>query len=284
MTTLYPVLFYSGVGGGLLLLAMGSVPRLRMLCRPFAAFLFSLLACLWALAPQEGRWAFSVWSSATARGGQFIFDISPALWGGGLILGLVFAGIAWFEVSRRDRGLVVDGVLGVMALLVLWATLLSGSVLTLLAFWSVADLVWCVAGLISGEDGERVIFGVAVRGLTTLVVWGVSLYQLRDGTSELWWLMQPRESMLHLLYFAALIRVGPYPFQIVFPRDPEQSQILRLVQLTGMFSGVALLFRLLRLPMSSIPPAGYITWLIGSALWCGLMGLIIDGRRALLWV
>jgi hypothetical protein len=88
-----------------------------------------------------------------------------------------------------------------------------------LAMWTVFDVIWFLARLMGGADGERVVWASALNGGASLLLWAVSLLLLRDGDSGLWWLMRPSESVRALLLVAAYLRIGFYPFQIVHARD-----------------------------------------------------------------
>jgi hypothetical protein len=129
----------------------------------------------------------------------------------------------------------------------------------------------------SGADGERVVFGMALHGITSLILWMVSLYMLQSGVSDLWWLMWPSEPMLVLLLVAALMRIGFYPFQIVFPDGLGLARSLSLVYFMGPVTGVTLLYRLLTLPGIERLPDWVAIWGVLALLWRGVMAW--TGRR-----
>jgi len=237
----------------------------------------TLLAFLWLLLPQQGRWIPSVWAPGSVLGGHMVLDLTPAMWQLGLIVTLIFCGVAWFEVAERRKAPGLTGPVVLIILMLTWLTLMSGSLLTLLAMWAVFDLVWGVAGLMSGAEGERVVFGLALHGIASLILWVASLFMLQSGAGELWWLMWPDAPMLILLIIAALIRVGFYPFQIVFPEGLGSTRSLSLVYFMGPVTGVALLYRLLMLPGMPRLPDWVAVWGVLAMLWGGLIAW--TGRR-----
>lgn len=277
MAHILPLLLYTGLGGGVLLLGVSSISRLRFLRKPVHAGWLTLLAFLWLLLPQQGRWLPSLWSPGSVLGGQILLDLTPSVWWLGLIVTLVFAGVAWFEVAERRDTPRMAGTVVIGILMVTWLTLMSGSLLTMLAMWAVFDLVWSIAGLMSVANGERVIFGLALHGITSLILWVVSLYIVQSGVSELWWLMWPSQPMLILLLVAALIRIGFYPFQIVFPEGLRLTRSLSLVYFMGPVTGVALLYRLVTLPGVERLPGWVVIWGVLALLWSGLVAW--GGRR-----
>lgn len=277
MAHILPLLLYTGLGGGALLLGVSSIPRLRFLRKPVNAAWLTLLAFLWLLLPQQGRWLPSLWSPGSVLGGQILLDLTPTVWWLGLIVTLIFCGVAWFEVAERRDTPRLSGTVVLFILMLTWLTLMSGSLLTILAMWAVFDLVWGIAGLMSGADGERVVFGMALHGIASLILWTVSLFMLQSGVSELWWLMWPSEPMLILLLVAALIRVGFYPFQIVFPVGLGLTRSLSLVYFMGPVTGVALLYRLVMLPGLQHLPGWVAVWGVLAVLWSGIIAWM--GRR-----
>lgn len=279
MAYFYPLLLYTGLGGGLVLLGMASIPRLRILHKPVTAVWLTAMIFLWLLLPRQGRWLLSIWSPGAVLGGQIILDVTPASWWIGLVLALIFCGAAWIEVAERRETPLVTGPLLILNLLLSWLALSSGSLLTMLAMWAVFDLAWGIASLVSGADGNRVVFGLAIHGIASLILWVVSLFLLQQGTSELWWLMRPSEPMFVLLVFAASMRIGFYPFHIVAPAAMNVPRALNVVNLLGPISGVALLYRLLTLPGSPPLPAWWLVWGMLSLFWDALMAW--GGRKQL---
>lgn len=277
MAYILPLLLYTGLGGGVLLLGIASIPRLRFLRKPVKAGWLTLLAFLWLLLPQQGRWLPSLWAPGSVLGGQILLDLTPAVWWLGLSVTLIFAGVAWFEVAEwRDAPRLAEATV-ITILILTWSTLMSGSLLTMLAMWAVFDLVWGIAGLMSGVAGERVVFGMALHGIASLILWVASLHMLQSGISELWWLMWPSEPMLILLLVAALIRIGFYPFQIVFPEGLGLSRSLSLVYFMGPVTGVALLYRLVTLPGVERLPDWVAIWGVLAMLWSAMVAW--GGRR-----
>ncbi len=283
MGSLYPLLLYAGFGGGLLLLGGELLPRFHSFRKPIVAAWLTLITLLWVTLPTTGRTLLSVWSPGTVLGGQVLISMTPAVWWGGLALGLIFSGATWVEVLERRPPLPLSGVLVFVALMVLWLSLTGGSLLTTLAAWAIFDLVWCVAALMSGADGERVTFGLALHGISSLILWVVSLLLQRSGVSSLWWLMWPTSPAVVLLVVAALIRVGFYPFQIVFPRGISVTHSLGLVYLMGPIPGIAMLYRLLLLPGVERFPAWVGSWGVLALVWSGLMAWEAQERQSLLW-
>lgn len=277
MAHILPLILYTCLGGGLLLLGVSSIPRLRFLRKPVHAGWLTLLAFLWLLLPQQGRWLPSLWAPGSVLGGQILLDLTPAVWWLGLMVTLIFCGVAWFEVAERRETPGLSEIVVITILVLTWLTLASGSLLTMLAMWAVFDLAWGIAGLMSGANSERVVFGMALHGIASLILWAVSLYMLRSGVSELWWLMWPSQPMLTLLLVAALMRIGFYPFQIVFPEGLGLTRSLSLVYFMGPVTGVALLYRLMTLPGIEHLPAWMTTWGILALLWSAVVAW--GGRR-----
>jgi hypothetical protein len=277
MAQILPLILYTCLGGGLLLLGVTSIPQLRFLRKPVNAGWLTLLALLWLLLPQQGRWLPSLWAPGSVLGGQILLDLTPAVWWLCLIVTLIFAGVAWFEVAERRETPRLAETVVIGILMLTWLTLMSGSLLTMLAMWAVFDLVWGIAGLMSGADGERVVFGMALHGIASLILWVVSLYIVQSGVSELWWLMWPSEPMLILLLIAALVRIGFYPFQIVFPAGLGLTRSLSLVYFMGPVTGVAMLYRLVTLPGGAGLPGWVAIWGVLALLWNGVFAW--GGRR-----
>lgn len=271
MAYILPFLLYTGLGGSLLLLGVASIPRLRFLRKPLHAGWLTLLAFLWLLLPQTGRWLPSLWAPGSVLGGQILLDLTPDVWQLGLMVTSIFAGVAWFEVAERRDTPALSGAVVLVILMLTWLTLMSGSLLTMLALWAVFDLAWGIAGLMSGASSERVVFGMALHGIASLILWVVSLYMLQSGVSELWWLMWPSKPMLLLLVVAALMRIGFYPFQIVFPEGLGLTRSLSLVYFMGPVTGMALLYRLVTLPGVQHLPDWIAVWGVLALLWGGLV-------------
>ncbi|MBN2005410.1 MAG: hypothetical protein JXA21_18780 [Anaerolineae bacterium] len=279
MDYFFPLLLLAGLGGGLLLLGVASFARLAPFLKPLTALWLTLMACLWILLPDSGRWVLSVWSPSSVLGGEIIFIFTPAVWWATLALLLSFAGVVWVMVAERRTMLSLAGPLIILALITMWSVLSSASLLTTLATWAVFDLIWSAAALLAGADGEQVTFGVAVHGVSTLILWMVSLFLLRSGQSGLWWLMWPSAPMTDLLLAAALMRIGFYPFQIVFPNRLKEMHLLSLVHFLGPLTGVGLLCRLLTLPGVTRLPDWVLIWGVVSVLGNALMAWSARGQR-----
>lgn len=282
MSYYYPLLLYLGSGGGLLLMAISAVPRLRVLRKPVSATWATALALTWGLSPTAGRWVLSVWSPGRVAGGLLVLDGHPALWWCALLVLTSAAGILWATVFERRDDLPLTGALLVIAVTVVWMGLMSGSLLMLLTIWGLFDVIWFVVRLISGADVERVIWASALNGVASLTLWVASLFLLRSGDTGLWWLMRPSPSVLTLLYVAALIRVGFYPFQVGHTEALRASLPLAFVSVLGPVMGVALLYRLIVLPGAAIAPSWVVGWGCLSVLWSGIKALSMQGRRAAL--
>ncbi len=285
VTTFYPLLIYVGLAGSAALLGMELLPRLRAWRKAAVAFWLTLVTLLWLALPREGQWLLSLWQPSTILGGQILLDMTPALWLLGLTLGALLSGAAWLETVERRAPLPLSGALVLMSLLTLWFALLGGSLLTTLAAWGVYDLLWGVVGLMSGSDGERVTFGLALHGIASLLLWSAFLLLSLSGNSALWRLMWLTPSVQSLLLIAAVIRMGFYPFHIVFPQRPGALRPLGLVSLMGPLLGGALLARLLTIPGELVLPGWLPGWAALSLFWGGLMAWYHAhaGSRAILW-
>jgi hypothetical protein len=168
----------------------------------------------------------------------------------------------------------------VTILTVVWLAMMSGSLLMTLSMWAVFDVIWFVVRLISRADGEQVIWATALHGIASLILWVASLLLLRSGDTGLWWLMRPSMSVLTLLYVAALIRTGFYPFQIGHVAAPRASFPLALMSTMGSVMGVALLYRLAVMPGGRDVPGWVVGWGCVSVLWAGVKALNAQGREA----
>ncbi|MFP4393747.1 MAG: hypothetical protein ACLFTI_00650 [Anaerolineales bacterium] len=280
----YTYLLYTGLASSLMLLGIELIPRLRILRKPLTAITLTILTALWTLQPQTGRWIVAMWSPGTVLGEQILLDMTPAVWWLGVVLGAVFTGAAWIEVAERRPALPLTGTLVVVALLVTWQSLMGGTLMTTLAAWAIFDLIWSVAALTAGADGQQITFSLALHGVSSLLLWGSALLLRQHGDSTLWWLMQTSEPIQVLLLIAALIRVGFYPFHILFPRRLGESRPLGMVYLIGPIPGIALLYRFLALPNFSPLPAWGLWWGVLSLFWCGMMGWNAHGKqRPMLW-
>lgn len=283
MAHLYPLLIYIGLLESFALLVMELIPRLHPWRKVATAFSLTLVTLLWLALPLDGRWLLSAWSPSVILGGWILVDMTPAIWWVGLALGVALAGAAWVELAESRPLLPMAGGLALLSLLVTWFALAGGSLLTVLAGWAIFDLFWAAVGLMSGGDGERVTFGLAVHGVASLVLWGVFLLLERSGISVFWWLMWPTPAVLTLLVVAAMMRIGAYPFHIVLPRQAGNLRTLGLVSLMGPVLGFGLLYRLMILPGGAALPDWLAVWGGVSLLWCGLMAWTTNGPRAVLW-
>ncbi len=296
MEYLYALLLYMALIGSVSLLTIELFPGLHKLRKPAAAAWVTTLTLLWIELPTEGRWVLSIWSPTTVLDGQLLLDMTPAVWWCGLALGAALSGAAWAEVAEPYPPLPLSGVLMLTGLLTVWLALTSGSLLTTLASWATFDLLWGVAGLMAGGESERVTFGLTIHGVTSIILWIVFLLLEPRGVSALWWLMWPPPPIRTLLMAAALLRIGFYPFQTVFPQGKPRSSHARddrharacptlvLIYLMGPILGIALVYRLLALPASNVLANWWSAPTITGALWGVISllwgGLIAWGKRA----
>jgi hypothetical protein len=305
MAYFFPLLLYLGFGGGLLLLGTGSIPRLRTSRKPLSAAWVTTMTLLWALMPQSGRWVLSLWTPSSVAGGSLLMDLDRSIWWFVLSIGLVISGLSWVSLAehgsdqarRRTPNLPLTGTLVVIFLIVTWLTLSGGSLLTTLAMWAVFDIIWFVIRLVGNAESQRVVWASAASGITTLVLWAVSIFLLQGGISGLWWLMRPSEPVLILLLVAAVVRIGFYPFQIIYMERPARSRPLTMIGVLNPVMGIALLYRLLTLPaVVPLEPGSSVSlgsdflpmWVVGwgcfSVLWSGLRSLNAEAERGLLRV
>ena len=241
MAYLFPLLLFSGLAGGLVLLGLGSISKLRGVRKQVTAAWLLLQALLWFVIPSSGRWILSTWSPGSVLSGWLVIDIHPEIRWVGFILALVLSGRMWGESAERREHLPLSGVLLLLFLLITWLSISSGSLLMTLIAWGISDVVWCVASLMSGGDGERVVIGTAVLGVSSIILWAVSLFLLQDGVSSLWWLIQPSEAILSLLVLAAVLRIGFYPFHIVLDNGSTEEHTLGAIYSLGPLAGIGLL-------------------------------------------
>jgi hypothetical protein len=281
MVYFFPLLVYLGMGGGVLLLGANAIPRLRFIRKPLTAAWMTLLTVAWIAAPTTGKWVVSVWAPISVTGGWLILDLSPDIWWSTLMFGAAVSGVLWVDLAARRVDLSVGGTLLLFLFTLTWLTLSAGSVLMTLALWAVFDVVWVVVRLVAGQEGERVVWAAAVQGIASVLLWTISLFLLREGTSGIWWLMRPSSPSLALLLIAGLMRVGFYPFQVVSTETLSRSHPLSLMSIVNPLMGIALLYRLISLPGVRVLPAWVITWGILSFLWLSIRALSLRGRHAL---
>lgn len=282
MAYFFPLLLYLGFGGGLLLLGLNAVPRLRVAQKPVVAAWMSLLTLIWGLAPTAGRWMLSVWAPTSVASGWLVLDITPPIWWGTLLVGSAISGVLWAGLAERNGSLLLGGALLPILFTVTWMALGGGSLLMTLALWAVFDIAWFVVRLVTTPQGERVVWASAVHGAASVLLWTVSLFLLREGTSGLWWLMRPSEPILILLLVASLMRVGFYPFQVVYTETFDRSRPLALVSVMNPVMGAALLYRLISLPGQPALPGWVLGWGCFSVFWAGLKAFSLEGRQATL--
>jgi hypothetical protein len=283
MADVFPLLLFSGITGGLVLLGLGSVSRLRGVRKQVTAAWLLLQALLWFISPSSSRWILSTWSPGSVLSGWLVLDVSPEIWWTGFVLALVLSGRMWGESAERREHLPLSGVLLILFLMTSWLSLASGSLLMTLLSWGINDVIWCAASLMSGGDGERVVIGTAVLGFSSLILWAVSLFLLQDGISSLWWLIQPTKAVLVLLILAAVMRVGFYPFHIVLDNGSTEEHTVGVIYSLGPIAGIGLLYRILNIPVSEVP-TWLAVWAVVSAVWCSIRACMTKGRSAIIWV
>ena len=283
MAYLFPLLFISGFVGIIVLLGLGSLRNLSGVRKPVTAAFLLLMALLWYIYPSVTRFVLSAWSPGSVLNGWLIIDLQPGVWWLGFVLALTFSGRIWIEAADRNDGQPLTGVLLILFLLTTWLSLASGSLLLTLLSWGISDVIWCVASLMSGADGERVVIGTAILGVSSLLLWAISLFLIQDGVSSLWWLVQPSNSILFLLLLAVVIRVGFYPFHIALNDGSSEANALNAIYTMGPLAGVGLLFRIMKLP-GIVLPEWLVLWSVGSAVWLAFSSLSLQGRSASYWV
>ncbi len=280
MYKLYPLLFYTGLTGALVVLGTAATPRLKRLQAALTAGWMTLLALLWLLLPRYLHWLFSLWAPLRLLDGALLIDLTPPLWALGAVVGLATAGVAWVGAAERRRPSAVGGALAILLLLVFWLTIGAGSLLLTLTTWAIFDLIIAAALLINGGDGERVAFTLMLNGFATILLWIAALIAGREGISTLWRTMWPIGSMTAIFFLAAVIRLGLYPFHIVaLHRRPRGDLMLDFATMLQPLPGLMLLVRLLALPAAPTLPR----WVMGLAaatlLWGGLYGLAAGAER-----
>jgi hypothetical protein len=276
------LLMYLGFGGGLLLLGLGSIPRIRQLQKPLSAAWVTIVALVFCLSPATGRWVLSLWSPSSIIQGLLVLDITPPIWWSVVSICAAFSGLLWIAVGERQPALRHASPLVVLNVLILWLILTSGSLLLMLAMWSLFDIVWFLSRSSGVIDDERSVWAVALCGGASILLWIVSLFLLGEGASGLWWLMRPNPSSVTLLLIAACIRIGFYPFQVVHTVSWGRSRVLSLSGVVSPLLGIALLYRLLSLPGNELTFSWMLVWGGVSAFWLGLKALNHSGRDALL--
>lgn len=276
------LLIYLGFGGSLLLLGLGSIPRLRHLRKPLAATWVTIFTLVLVLSPQAGRWVLSVWAPSSVTSGLMVLDMSPPTWWSIVSISGAFAGLLWVSVGERRPSLRAAGSILVLYILFLWLAWAAGSLLLMLAVWSLFDVVWFLGRSSGAEEGERGVWAVALSGLASILLWIVSLFLLEEGTSGLWWLMRPSTPSFTMLMVAACIRIGFYPFQVVHVESWGRSRSLTLAGAISPLLGISLLYRLLSLPGVDGIPSWVAVWGGISVFWSGVKALSHRGRGALL--
>ncbi|HHE72128.1 MAG TPA: hypothetical protein ENL34_07620 [Chloroflexi bacterium] len=276
----YPLLIALGFGSGLLLLGLSSWIRSSVLRKLLVAAALTCLPLAWLLHAMTGRMVLSAWSPSSVLDGWIVLAIDRPIFGVVLLTGAVLAAAAWLLVSERGSVVSLAGVLGILLWSVVWLCLASGSVLTLLVTWTVFDAIWFLGQLIDRAEGEKALWAVSVNGATTVLLWALSLFLARRGTSGFWWLMQPSSRMVELLLLAVGMRLGFYPFHVGRAEGPGQSRLLALAGLLQPATGMALLYRILLLPGELTPPTWFLVWGGVSAMWLAIKATGVEASRA----
>lgn len=279
----YALLVTTGIAGALFLLAIELIPGVRQWRKSLTAVLLSLTSLLWALLPASGEWPISIWTPSTVLGGSLVWDMTPPLWVLGLVMAVAMSSAAWIEAIESRPALPLSGTIALLSLLAAWHALAGGSLLSTLALWSVFDLLWGAAGLLSGNEGERTTFGIFANGIASLCLWAALLLLSREGGGSLWRSLWPTQPVAILLSTAAFLRMGLYPFHMVFPHRLRAVGPMTLVTVLGPILGFGFLYRLLSLPAGNISFMSVGAMGLVSLLWGGARALLARGKSAFLW-
>ncbi|MGC9348810.1 MAG: hypothetical protein ACP5JG_11770, partial [Anaerolineae bacterium] len=112
-------------------------------------------------------------------------------------------------------------------------------------------------------------------------LWSISLFLIQNGASGLWWLLRPSASALVLLMVAVALRIGFYPFQVLYIQAPGRSRPLSVIGMLSPMMGIALLYRLMLLPGLHGLPIWGVAWACLSVFWLGLKAITSRRWRAL---
>ncbi len=279
MYRLYPLLFYIGLVGALSILGTAASPRLGKIQPALTAVWVTYLTVIWLLVPYDLRWLFSLWSPLSLFDGALLVDLTPAFWKAGAVIGLALSGVAWVEAVEHRRSSPVGHTLAIFLLLVIWLAISSGSLLLTLIAWAIFDLLLAAGLLLNGGEGEAVSFTLMLNGFTTLLLWAAALISGREGISLLWRTMWPIPSVSASLFLAALIRMGFYPFQLVFlHRRGGRQRLLQLATMLQPMLGLALLGRLLTMPGRPSVPSWFVVLALTTMAW-GAVRSLADGME-----
>lgn len=260
-------------GGALLaLLVLAAVSRLRPLRRfvvPAGAGL-GFLGILFS--PMEPSWAIllSRWQPLRLLGNFPALAPDRLVWPLALALGGAVLGAALVQMGRPPRypSLLGFAALGMLSfgLLALWGE----NLLTLLLAWASFDLAWGTGMVAFGLPLSQTRWRMGGGVFATLLLWTSSLLLEQGGTGYVWSLMvSPPSGSEALLFLAALIRLGTYPFYPALPLEDRRRHPLGAVLLLEPVLAWALLVRMFgqaRFPVPAWP------WLEGLAAGTFLAG------------
>lgn len=276
------------LGGFLVLLIVAYIPRLKPYGRyvaPLGAGL-SLLGVLFAPLELQRPFLLSRWQPLPLFGTFPVLLADRPVWPLALAWAGALAGGALVQMSRPQllRLSIGGAVLG-MLVFGLGATW-SENVLTLLLAWAGFDLAWGIGMVVAGLPAERAVWGTGTGMAATVLLWIGALVLEKFGCGLSWPGMMPAGWGGTVLFLAALVRLGVYPFHLVFPAEMRRGRPITAAMLLEPLLAWGLLARMsaqagLGIPSSPWPEIiAAATFLVGSFLaWAAA-----DPDRRTIWI
>ncbi len=259
-----------------------------------AAVGLSFLGVLFAPLESARVVILSLWQPSFFFGASPAFWVDPALWP--LALGFSCAVLAGVLLQLghipHPRFYLGISALGVLAagLTAVW----SENLLTVLIAWAAFDMAWALGALATGLPGQRIVWGLGLNGLATMVLW-VGTLAIEGGGGISWRLLGPSELGDQLLLVAGLLRIGVYPLHLALPIEEGGKLPGAAHLLLGPVLGLALLAQLaiargeMILSLSWVEWVAMVTFLAGGLMtWTRTGGggwpwVSVAGLGALLW-
>jgi len=276
------------LGGVLALLLVSYLSPLQPYRRyvlPLSAML-SLLGVLFAPWEDPRPFLLSRWQPLPLFGTFPVLLADRAVWPLALAWAGAVAGSALVQVSRPQTPRLATGGAILSMLTFGLAALWGENLLTVLLAWAGFDLAWGVGMAAAGLPAGRVAWGVGGGITATVLLWMAALVLEKAGGSLSWLLMTPDRWGGEILWLAALVRLGLYPFHLVVPTEMRRGHPATAVLLLEPLLAWGLLARMSVQAGVSIPDwplleaLAVATFVIGGFLAWGAT----DPDRRTVWV
>lgn len=167
-------------------------------------------------------------------------------------------------------------------LLALWGE----NLLTIILAWAVFDLAWGTGMVAFGLSPARILWRMGGGVVAIILLWMSSLVLEGTDTGSIWSLMvSPQAGIEFLFFFAALVRLGAYPFPSVLPVEGERKHPLGSVLFLEPILAWSLLVRIFGQARLPLPIWPWLEWFaVGTFIIGGLLALTApDGARSVQW-